>query len=150
MTLIKKARGEMEWPEFRQWPGWGSRWLMDWPENLREMFDQSHLKVEEFQENGHLVVRAEIPGIDPDKDVEISMTDHVLHLRAERSTQKSSEDTKGYRSEFSYGSFSRSIPLPAGTTEDKVTASYTDGILEVKIPIDSGEAKAKKITISRS
>jgi len=150
MTLIKRGRTEMEWPEFRQWPGVGTRWLMDWPENLREMFDQSHMKVEEFQDNGHLVVRAELPGIDPDKDVEITMSDHVLHLRAERSTQKSSEDTKGYRSEFSYGSFSRSVPLPAGTTQDKVSATYTDGILEVKIPIDSGEAKATKIPINRS
>lgn len=149
MTLIKRIRPEMDWPELRQWPILSSRWLSEWPDSMREMLNDTHIKVEEFQDNGHLVVRAELPGIDPDKDVEITMTDHVLNLRAQRSSEKSSEDTKGYRSEFNYGSFSRAISLPAGTTEDKVNATYSDGILEVRIPINDKEAKAQKIPITR-
>jgi HSP20 family protein len=150
MTLIKRMRPDMEWPEFRQWPMLSSRWLSEWPDSMREMLDHSHIKVEEFQDNGHLVVRAELPGIDPDKDVEITISDHVLSVRAQRSSEKSTEDTKGYRSEFNYGSFSRSVSLPAGTTEDKVKATYSDGILEVRIPINDTEAKAQRIPIARS
>jgi HSP20 family protein len=90
-----------------------------------------------------------MPGIDPDKDVEITITDHTLHLRAERRSQTETKDKKGYRSEFRYGSFSRSMPLPSAATEDDVKAVYTDGILEVRIPMDSAEAAAKKIPVER-
>ena len=91
-----------------------------------------------------------MPGIDPDKDVEITVFNHMLHLRAERRSETKTEDKKGYRSEFHYGSFARSVPLPVGATDDDVTATYNDGILEVRVPVDDIEADAKKIPISRN
>ena len=102
---------------------------------LGTMFDEKDLlRVEEFSEDGALVVRAEMPGIDPEKDVEISMHDGMLHIRAERRDVSEHKDKAEYRSEFHYGMFERTLPLPAGVTEGDVTATYKDGILEVRMP----------------
>jgi HSP20 family protein len=124
--------------------------MFDFPDAWKDLFDDSDMKVEEFRDGDMLVVRAEMPGIDPDKDVEITVSDHMLHLRAERRSETRTEDKKGYRSEFHYGSFSRSVRLPAGAGEDDVEASYNDGILEVRIPIDESSNGAKKIPITRA
>jgi HSP20 family protein len=144
MSLIKRQPSDLDWPTW-----FGGRRFLDWPDVWGGLADEADIKVEEFTEDGQLVVRAEMPGIDPDKDVEITITDHTLHLRAERRSQTETKDKKGYRSEFRYGSFSRSMPLPSAATEDDVKAVYTDGILEVRIPIDSAEAAAKKIPVER-
>jgi len=72
------------------------------------------MKVEQFQDGNTLVVRAEVPGIDPDKDVDVSVSDGMLHIRAEREEKSEHKSKNGYRSEFRYGSFSRSVALPAG------------------------------------
>jgi HSP20 family protein len=115
----------------------------------REWAAEDVIRVDEFRENGDLVVRAELPGIDPDKDVELSVSDGVLHIDAERREEERVEE-KGYlRHEIRAGSFSRSLPLPAGVSEADVTASYKDGILEVRIPTPEPEP-AKKIEISKS
>lgn len=143
MTLVKPTRDELDWPT------WFGRRLFDWPESLKQLLDDATLKVEEFEDDGKLVVRAEMPGIDPDKDVEITMSDHRLHLRAERHTEMQTDDKKGFRSEFRYGSFTRSVELPPGATAADVKASYTDGILEIRIPIDTAEAEARTIPITR-
>jgi HSP20 family protein len=138
-------------------PDWFDRWFGEWPfprfrPDLWRGFAEGPemLRVEEFTEGDELVVRAEMPGIDPDKDVEIQVSDHRLHLRAERREESKTEDKGGYRSEFRYGSFTRSVPLPVGATEADVKASYKDGILEVRIPVDRKAAEAKKIPIQRA
>ena len=114
-------------------------WLMmprmfDWADPLRRMATDA-LRVEEFEKDGQLVVRAEMPGIDPQKDVEITMTNHTLCIKAERHQESNLEDNDTYRSEFRYGSFVRSVELPAGATEHDVQATYDKGILEVHVPI---------------
>jgi HSP20 family protein len=148
MELTKRIRGELDRP---QWPAWPQRrWMVDWADTMRDLLEQTELKVEEYEDDGYLVVRAEMPGIDPDKDVEVTVTDRTLHLRAERRSEKTTEDKKRYRSEFHYGSFSRSVRLPAGATEGDIRATYTDGVLEVRIPIDDAEASTQKVPISRS
>ena len=106
------------------------------------------MRVEEFTEGDKLVVRAEMPGIDPDQDVEITMTDHTLHLRAERREESRTEEKGRYHSEFLYGSFARNVALPAGATDKDVEASYHDGILEVRIPIDQQQSEAHKIPVA--
>ncbi len=124
---------------------------LEWPMRLtRPFMEDATLKVEEYEDDGHLVVRAEMPGIDPDEDVEITVADHRLHVRAERRSESTTEDKKGYRSEFHYGSFERTIRLPTGATEADVTATYHDGILEVRIPIDVEGVAAKRIPVARS
>jgi HSP20 family protein len=93
------------------------------------------IPVEEFVEDNKLVIRAELPGIDPDKDVEVSISGGVLHIAATRSEKFEHKSRDGLSSEFRYGSFERSIVLPAGTYETEVVATYADGILEVHLPI---------------
>jgi HSP20 family protein len=122
----------------------------DVPTVWKNLFDDSEMKVEEFRDGDTLVVRAEMPGIDPDNDVEITVANRMLHRRAERRSETKTEDKRGYRSEFRYGSFSRSVRLPAGAGEDDVKASYNDGILEVRIPVDDSSNGAKKIPITRT
>jgi HSP20 family protein len=143
MSLIHRQRSEVDWPDL-----FGAR-MFDVPAPWKDLFGDSDMKVEEFREGDTLVVRAEMPGIDPDKDVEITVADGMLHLSAERRSETTTEDKKGYRSEFRYGSFARSVRLPAGAGEDDVKATYDNGILEVRIPIDEGSNGARKIPITR-
>ena len=97
-----------------------------------------------------LIVRAELPGIDPDRDVDVDIRDHSLRIRAERRQEERKEVRGGYRSEFHYGTFTRTIPLAAAASEKDVKASYRNGILEVRVPIDQTEAQAKKIAIEHT
>jgi HSP20 family protein len=107
------------------------------------------IRVEEFREDGTLVIRADLPGIDPDKDVELTVSDGILHIEAERRVEEKREE-KGYvRQELRYGSLSRSLPLPEGVTEADITATYTAGVLEIRIPEPKREP-AKKIAISKA
>jgi len=107
------------------------------------------IRVEEFHDDGTLVVRADLPGIDPEKDVELTLADGMLHIEAERREEEKKED-KGYlRQELRYGSFSRTLPLPEGVTESDIKASYKAGILEIRIP-EPRQESAKKIPIAKS
>ena len=126
----------------------------DFPELWRRFFTPdlggNWMRVEEFVDGDTLVVRAELPGIDPEKDVELTMSNGALHIRAERQ-EKSEKKTKDtYRSEFHYGSFQRDIPLPVGTKDEDVKASYADGILEVRLPLPQAKATSTKVPVSRS
>jgi len=107
------------------------------------------IRVEEFRDDGTLVVRADLPGIDPDKDVELTVSDGMLRIHAERREEDKKED-KGYlRQELRYGSLSRTLPLPEGVTESDITATYKAGMLEIRVP-EPKQAEAKKIPISKS
>lgn len=117
-----------------------------WPAVAEWRRDARHvLRMEDRQEEDRYVVRAEIPGIDPDKDVEITVSDGVLTIAAERREEVSE---KG-RSEFHYGSFVRQVSLPAGAVEDKLTARYQDGILEITVPIEAIQAEPRTIPVAR-
>jgi HSP20 family protein len=115
--------------------------------HLREAEDL--IQVEEFREDGTLVVRADLPGIDPDKDVEVTVSDGMLRIDAERHVEQVQEERDYVRQEVHYGSLSRSLPLPAGVTEAAISAAYRDGVLEVRVPAPKGET-GRKIAISRS
>ena len=104
--------------------------------------------VDVFSREGTLVVRAELPGIDPQKDVDITMQDGILYIRGERRHEERTERDNYYRFESSHGSFQRAIPLPEGVKEDEIQASYQNGILEVVVPKAGELPSAKKIPIS--
>jgi HSP20 family protein len=103
--------------------------------------------VDVFSRNGDLVVRAELPGIDPAKDVDITVEDGVLMIRGERRHEEKAEEESYYRFESSYGSFQRSVPLPRDVKTDDIAASYENGILEVVVPKAGGSSVAKKIPV---
>jgi len=109
------------------------------------------MKIEEVHEDDSLVIRAELPGVDPDKDVDISVSDGVLHIEGRREESKEDKDAGSYRSEFHYGTFTRDLRLPKGVEGKQVKASYRDGILEVRIPWPAEKAAApERVSITRS
>jgi HSP20 family protein len=134
---------------------WMDRWFGNFgrprffPELWRSMADDDLLRVEEFIDGDTAVVRADMPGIDPERDIEITVADHQLRIRGERRQETKTEDKNGYRSEVRYGSFMRTIPLPAGAHDTDVKATYLDGVLEVRVPINRTDAETKKIPVSR-
>jgi len=124
---------------FDDWPEVLRRPVLFWPErNLDPM------RVEEFTEEGNLVVRAELAGIDPETDVEISIDGEMLHISAERHEEEKTEERDYVRREMHYGMFRRDLPIPKGTLEDDVKATYKDGILEVRVPLGKDEIVAPK------
>jgi HSP20 family molecular chaperone IbpA len=106
-----------------------------------------YVHVEDFVEEGTYVLRAELPGIDPDQDVEVKIEGDQLIIHGER---REEEKDKNHR-EFHYGAFSRSVPLPAGVKPEDITATYKDGVLEVRVPAKPEPAHAAvTIPIQRS
>ena len=141
--------------ELMRRPHSGRPSLFDWMESgmpiserVAELTGQA-IRVEEFSREGRLVVRAELPGIDPDKDVEILIQDGRLRIQAERREEQRTQTGQGYRSEFRYGSFTRTLQLPAGVQEGDITASYRDGILEITAPLPTPKTEAGKVTVQR-
>src|SRR5512139_346224 len=119
--------------------------LLDWMESPFAALRPSAAKmirVEEFLEEDAYVVRAELPDVDPDKDVEITVTGDLLQIRAERREERKD----AHRSEFHYGSFSRAFTLPREVRAEDITASYDKGILTIKVPMPkAGEREAKRV-----
>jgi len=109
------------------------------------------IKVEQFTEDGTFVLRAEMPGIDPDKDVEITVEGDLLHIRAERREEEETTERDFHRRELRYGSFARTVPLPEGVDDAGITAAYTDGILEVRAPLppEPTEGEARRVPVGR-
>ena len=104
------------------------------------------IRVDEYRDGNTEVIRAELPGVDPEKDVEITVTDGILRIKAERKIEEKTED-KGYlRHELRYGSLTRSLPLPDGVSESDIAASYKDGILEIRVPVPEQVAAATEPT----
>ncbi len=97
-----------------------------------------------------LVVRAEMPGIDPDKDVDITVSDGMLHISAERTEEEEKKGRHFHRRELRYGSFARSLPVPEGVDEQQISATYKDGMLEVRVPLPAAEAAktARRVPVS--
>ena len=91
-------------------------------------------QLEVFQRGNELVVRADLPGMRPD-DVQIDVEDGVLTISGERREESEDRERGFYRSERSYGAFSRSIALPEDVDEDRVQARYEHGVLEVTVPV---------------
>jgi HSP20 family protein len=92
------------------------------------------IRVEEYRQDDTLVVRAELPGIDPDKDVRLTVLNGRLAIEAERHEKNEAERDGFMLRELRYGTFSRTLPLAAGVTAESITATYKDGLLEVRIP----------------
>lgn len=153
-TMVKPAatpvKGEAEVPVVKErWPWFFrdvfGRDMWPWFEGLRFPTFMEDIKVEQLVKDDVLVIRAEAPGIDPATDAEVTVHDGVLTLKIERRQESAEEHETLRRSEFRYGSFERTLSLPKGVHPEAVTASYTDGILEIRVPLPE-EAKQPKGT----
>jgi len=111
--------------------------------SLRPLFDSRLLKLEDEMKEGVYEVRAELPGVDPTDDIEVTVRDGQLTIKAER-TQTS--ESNGH-SEFSYGSFVRTVALPAGADEDEIHATYDRGILTVSVPLSEDQPSEKHVEV---
>ena len=134
MALIKKrAEGQDDVLDrfFGDWPEWLHRPFMV----LAPRLAGNMLRVDDLQEGDAHVIRAEIPGIDPERDVEVTVENGVLHIAAERRQEDTAEGKDYHRRELRYGSLRRDLALPDGVTDADIKATYKDGILEVRVPL---------------
>ena len=133
----------------------GTRWLFDlpdmrrWFEGLPMRFtDFAPMRIEQEMTDDAFVVKAEMPGIDPERDAEVWVADGMLHMRAERRLEEKSEKDGTFRSEFQYGSFHRTVALPKGAVTADMTATYKDGVLEVRLPVRQVKDPVAKVPIA--
>jgi HSP20 family protein len=123
--------------------------LVDWFEEpfltLRPYLGQP-IRIEEYIEGDQYMIRAELAGVDPEKDVEVMVGTGYLTIHAERSDKIEGK----HRSEFRYGSFSRTVTLPANADEGAITANYRDGILTISVGLKTEQkTSAKKIEVAK-
>jgi HSP20 family protein len=107
-------------------------------------------QIETFQRGDEFVVRADLPGLTKD-DVKVDITDDALTIEGER-REEHEEDREGYyRSERSYGSFCRVVPLPEGAITDNANARFNQGVLEVVVKAPPREvSRGRRLEISES
>ena len=96
--------------------------------------------IEAFQRGSEFIVRAEVPGLSRD-DLSVEVAEDMLTIRGERKYDHEEERDGIFRSERSYGSFYRAVPLPEGAVTDSAKANFKDGVLEVVIPAPSQEVR---------
>lgn len=133
--LPEHYRARSLWPEMSDLIAGLPSWA-----NFRPALGSHVIRVEDELKDGSYELRAEVPGVDPAKDVDVTVRDGVLTIKAERSEKK---EANGH-SEFSYGSFIRSVTLPVGADEDAIKASYDKGILTVSVPVAQAPEAAEK------
>jgi HSP20 family protein len=102
--------------------------------------------VDIYDTDDALILKAELPGVSKD-DVGIEIHNNTLILRGERKHEAEVKEGDYYRAERAYGTFQRSFVLPTLVDQDKVQATYTDGVLELRLP-KSEAAKPKRIAIT--
>jgi len=120
------------------------RWSFD-----RRLFGEGGLMtrpaIESLVEEGKFIIRADLPGIDPNK-VEIKMLGNVLTIKGSREEKQESKKADYLRREIRYGAFERSIRLPDGIKAEDLKALYRDGVLELTAPMPK-EAIPKEVKI---
>jgi HSP20 family protein len=102
--------------------------------------------VEVAERGGKLVVHADLPGLTK-KDVKVEVREGAVCIQGERRRERETKRKGVYRSERSYGSFYREIPLPEGIDIEQATASFRNGVLEVTLPAPPPAAKGRKVTV---
>src|SRR6516165_9639642 len=132
-------RSPMPWRPFQELERVMRSWESRLPRLPFEGFEEEEIMppVESYVKDGNLVVRADVPGLDP-KDIELSVLHDVLTIRGERKAEKEVKEKEYLRCEVSYGSFERRMNLPEGAAADKITAIFKNGVVEVSIPLPKG------------
>jgi HSP20 family protein len=134
-----------EW--FDRWPELFTR---RWPETFGALPFAESFRVEERTESdGTIVIRAELPGVDPDDGIEVTVDSGRLTIRAHREERSEDRENETLRSEFRYGSMVRSFRLPDGADEDSISATCDSGILEVSVPCTGESPTPKSIPVGK-
>ena len=133
------------------------RGLMDIQDEMNRMFNSVARtsdsgtgvwgpSVDISENENEIVVVAEVPGMKRE-NINISIQDNVLTLKGEKKRESDENEENYHRIERSYGVFERSFSLPSVIQTDRVTASYKNGVLSIKLP-KAEEAKPKQIDIA--
>ena len=104
-------------------------------------------QIEVLHNNEQFMVRADLPGLTKD-DVKVEVTDDFLTISGERKEEKEEKREGFYRSERSYGSFYRQIPLPEGAKTENAKATFDNGVLEITIAAPKVEPSTRKLEIT--
>jgi HSP20 family protein len=120
-------------------PLWPGRW---WP--TREIA-LSIPPVDLYEEKDEIVVKTDLPGMSKE-DIQVNVTDHLLIIKGEKKKEEEIKEGDYYRSERSYGSFSRSVDLPGEVQIENAKASFKNGVLEIRLP-KTEEAKRREIKV---
>ena len=103
-------------------------------------------RIDVGEDSGRILVKAELPGIN-ESDLDLTITDNVLTIAGEKKEEEKAEkDGRCIVSERFFGSFSRSITLPAGVQADKIKAEFKGGVLNIEIPLEESK-QSRKIAI---
>lgn len=137
-TLMRRMSEEMDRALGQLSTGQGDGGTAAWAPN-----------VEVRVQNGNYVVRADLPGINPD-DVRVEVTDDGLLIEGERNREREEEQGGLRRTEVQYGYFARVIPLPDGANVQQANARFDNGILEITIPVPQQETNRRQIPVQGS
>jgi HSP20 family molecular chaperone IbpA len=118
--------------------------IADWFEGDFPLHPGHLIRVEDRLTDQEYLLRAELPGLDPDKDILLSVHDGVMTISAER---REEERVRG-RSEFRYGVFRRTVRLPANADSEHITARYDKGVLEVVVPLTAPATTGRTIPVA--
>ncbi|MGA8245339.1 MAG: Hsp20/alpha crystallin family protein [Nocardioides sp.] len=118
-------------------------WLDD--TDFKGLTLNQQIRVEDYVEDGTYVLRADLPGIDPEKDLDVHVEGTRLVVKGERREEQHDKN----RREMHYGAFARSLPLPADVNVKDITAQYGDGVLEVRFPLGEAQEQARRIPVAR-
>ena len=137
MSALTRRDGRAFFPDVFEW--------LEPSFTVLRPFTAQTMRVEEYIDNGRYVVQAEIPGIDPEKEAEVTVSKGILTIHAERHEETSHK----HHSEFRYGSFTRHVALPAAADESDIQASYDSGILQVSVGLKAKDEEngAKRIPV---
>jgi HSP20 family protein len=128
-----------------------SSWLSRrWPSLPRGAELAWYPQIDVFEKDNRLVTKIDLPGMKKD-DVKVEVTDGQLAISGERKREAEEKAEDFYRCERAYGSFYREVPLPEGVKLEDVKATFSDGVLEVSVPVPvRPEAKMRKVEIQES
>lgn len=118
--------------------------LLHWLEGEWPHSEQHPMRIESYLDNDEFVIRCELPGVDPDKDIHIHVEGQQLKIAAERRREEKTDR----HSEFHYGALSRTLLLPQSCDTENIQADYESGILNMRMPVRQAE-NAKEIPVSR-
>lgn len=126
------------WPSFR-WPAFRTRPTAE----AATWFPE----IDVFEKDNRLVTKIDLPGMKKE-DVKVEVTDGHLAISGERKTEAEEKKENFYHCEREYGSFYRAVPLPDGVKLEDVKATFSDGVLEVSIPLPAKpEARVRKVEV---
>jgi HSP20 family protein len=117
--------------------------LFEWFDTEPLMRPGRMIRIEDRLTDTEYLIRAELPGCDPQKDIQVGVEQGLLTIKCEREEQRQEHD----RTEFRYGALQRVIRLPGNAVDNKIAAKYDKGVLEVKIPLAEHKPSGRQIPV---